>query len=262
MATRPKRSMARKNYKELSDLQLPRVKHPRTEHNNKPHSEESDGELYRLEIIEEDHARDRVRVRYVGYEGDEWRPRSEIMNLSLSDSDSVDDSEGEELPVVCHGSTVRSTVTFPAYVSLYEQLANKIKSVLVCSLKGDPACHISMPFDSIHFDGLSRRAITVQGKARLFTLTKLTNLDDILGHRWYIRGVNSAGDFSYIKPETLRFYMRKSMSKTDYQWENNGILTKHYFGASLHLIFKFVRGEGNCSQWDRILKLCSKAIKL
>jgi len=78
MATRPKRSMARKNYKELSDLQLPRVKRPRTEHNNKPHSEEPDGELYRLEIIEEDHARDRVRVRYVGYEGDEWRPRMKL----------------------------------------------------------------------------------------------------------------------------------------------------------------------------------------
>ena len=63
MGTRPKYSMPRKDYRELADLQLPRVKHSRTEHKNKPHTEEPNSELYRLEIIEEDHARNRVRVR-------------------------------------------------------------------------------------------------------------------------------------------------------------------------------------------------------
>ena len=63
MGTRPKYSMPRKDYRELADLHLPRVKHSRTEHKNKPHTEEPNSELYRLEIIEEDHARNRVRVR-------------------------------------------------------------------------------------------------------------------------------------------------------------------------------------------------------
>ena len=91
-------------------------------------------------------------MQYIGYEGDEWRPKSDIVNLSVSsDSDSDDESEGEELPVLCgHGTAT----AFPGCVSLYEQLAYKIKSVLLYSLKGDPACQISMAFDSIHFDGL------------------------------------------------------------------------------------------------------------
>ena len=250
---RPKRSVPRKNYRKLADLQLPSAKHCRVLREAKPTREEPN-KLYRLEVIEEDTIRDRVRVRYIGYEGDEWRARSDIVQLS---SDPEDESEGEESPVSCHAG---STVTFPVCVSLYEQLAYKIKSVLVCSLKGDPACNINMPFDSIHFIGLVR-SVPVQDRAKSFTVPKLTNLDELLGRRWYIRGVNAAGDFSYVKPETLRFYLRKSKSKPDYQWENNGTLTKHYFGTSLQIVFKFVRGDGNCSHWDHILKLCSKAIK-
>ena len=129
--------------------------------------------------------------------------KNDIVNLSVS-SDSDSDDESEELPVLCGYGTATA---FPGCVNLYEQLAYKIKSVLLCSLKGDPACQISMPFDSIHFDGLIRRSIPVQGTARSFILVKLTNLDEILGQRWYIQGVNAAGDFSYVKPETLRFYL-------------------------------------------------------
>ena len=251
MAERPKHSVSRKDYRQLADIQLP--KRCRVLCEAKP-TREDPNKLYRLEVMEEDTIRDRVRVRYIGYEGDEWRARSDIVELS---SDPEDESEGEESP--CHAG---STVTFPVCVSLYEQLAYKIKPELVCSLKGDPACNINMPFKSIHFDGLVRRSVPVQDRAKSFTVTKLTNLDELLGRRWYIRGVNAAGDFSYVKPETLRFYLRKSKSKPDYQWENNGTLTKHYFGTSLQIVvFKFVRGDGNCSHWDHVLKLCSKAIK-
>ena len=83
-------------------------------------------------------------------------------------------------PVLC------GDMVFPTCLNLYEQLVYKIKSVLVCSLKGDPACHINMPFDSIHFNGLTRKGVPVQGRVKSFTVVKLTNLDEILGQRWYI----------------------------------------------------------------------------
>ena len=255
---RPRRSVPRKNYREMASLQLPSVKRCKVDSAEKANGNtEESNELYRLEVIKEDLIHDRVRVRYIGYEGDEWRPRSDIITLP-SDSESDSESVEDELPAMsCHGNNT----AFPGSVNLYEQLATKIKSALVCSLKGDPACHISMPFDTIHFDGLIRRSVVVQGKTKMFTLEKLTNLNDILGNRWYIRGVNAAGDFSYVKPETVRFYLRKSKSKIDFQVQNNGTLTKSYFGASLHIVFKFVCGDGNCSHWNRVLKLCSKAMK-
>lgn len=194
----------------------PRAQHQENSSENSNSHEEPGNALYRLEVLEEDLTNDRVRIRYIGYEGDEWRARSDIVDLCTSDSDSNNESESEEAPVSC--TCNGRSWAFPTCLSLYELLAYKIKSLLVCSLKGDPACHISMPFDSIHFDGIMR-SVPVQGRVKSYTLAKLTNLDEMLGKRWYIRGINAAGDFSYVKPETLRFYLRKSRSKTDYQWE-------------------------------------------
>ena len=75
MATveRPKRYVPRKNYKELASLQLPSVKCCIVQCMEKPNNEDHN-ELYRLEVIE-DLIHDKVRVRYIGYEGDEWRPK-------------------------------------------------------------------------------------------------------------------------------------------------------------------------------------------
>ena len=67
-----------------------------------------------------------------------------------------------------------------------------------------------MSFDSIYFVGLIRRGTSVARTARQpvklkkYTLSSLTKLD-VLGRRWYIRGLNIAGDFCYVKPGTVNF---------------------------------------------------------
>ena len=71
-----------------------------------------------------------------------------------------------------------------------------------------------MPFDSIPFNGLARKSIPVQGRAKSFTVAKLANLNETLGQCWYIEDVNAAKDFSYVKPERVRFCLRKSKIKT------------------------------------------------
>ena len=114
-------------------------------------------------MIEEDLTHDRVRVRYIGFEGDEWQSRKEIVNLSISHS------EGEELPLELY-PVLCGDMVFPTCLNLYEQLVYKIKSVLVCSLKGDPTCHINMPFDSIYFNGLTRKGVPVQGRVKSILL--------------------------------------------------------------------------------------------
>ena len=37
-------------------------------------------------------------------------------------------------------------------------------------------------------------------------MSSLSKLDDLLGERWYIRGLNSAGDFCYIEPGASIFH--------------------------------------------------------
>ena len=74
MATRyDLRSKDRKNYKELSEVKLPRSQH----------RIQRDTTLYELEIVEEDVYTNRVKVHYIGYESDddEWRDRTEIVTL-------------------------------------------------------------------------------------------------------------------------------------------------------------------------------------
>ena len=63
----------RKDYKQLSDLQLPRLR------------AKQDDKLYDLDIVEEDVLTQRVKVHYIGYgsEDDEWRDKDEIVHLKL-----------------------------------------------------------------------------------------------------------------------------------------------------------------------------------
>ena len=68
---------------------------------------------------------------------------------------------------------------------------------------------MSIPFDTVHFDGLIRRGVLDESsrKQSVYLLTVLTKLDDILGEHWYIRGLNTAGDFCYVQLKTVRYQL-------------------------------------------------------
>ena len=92
----------------------------------------------------------------------------------------------------------------PTHHSLYEELLFQIKSLLTSSRKGDPLCCIN-GFDTIHFEGLARRGVLCKtNRGQVYALPTLTKLDDILGAQWYVRGINTAGDFCYVQPKTVK----------------------------------------------------------
>ena len=94
---------------------------------------------------------------------------------------------------------------------LYDDLRSRIKSLLLSHRKGDPVCHIRS-FNAIEVDGLIRQsklANPTHSKKQVYTLPTLSKLDDILGSRWYIRGINEAGDFCFVPPGTVNFHLRK-----------------------------------------------------
>ena len=104
-----------------------------------------DERLYRLEILEKDNEKDTVKVRYIGYDSnhDEWRPRGDIVDVK----DELEEEDG--------------LLTNPVKVQpfcLYDELAKRIKVLLVSNRKGDPVCSVCMSFDTIYFDGLARRS--------------------------------------------------------------------------------------------------------
>ena len=66
----------------------------------------------------------------------------------------------------------------------------------------------------------------------MYQLCNLTKLDDILGDRWYVRGHNVAGDFRYVKPRTVKYYLKHGRHKVDYQIQSDGSVIKYLFGRN------------------------------
>ena len=91
-----------------------------------------------------------------------------------------------------------------------------------------------MLFDQVSFVSLVVCSSMVpsceQRKKKIYTLLNLSKFDDILDERWYIRGLNMAGDFCYVMHDTLRFYLKYNGGKIDYQLLNDGSIIKQYFG--------------------------------
>ena len=135
--------------------------------------------------MEEDECK--VKIHYVGYSTnyDEWIRRSEIVFKPPS---SLPDET----------------------LSLTLALACSIKQKLVPSRKlEDPAVRIQIPFDSATFQLLQQKGKNVgmwRGQHQ-YTISKYSDLDELLREHWYIRVVNINGDFSYAILATIRFYL-------------------------------------------------------
>ena len=154
MAQRPRRSVSRPDYVALSAVKLPRSR--KISHDTKTCTEGDSDEFYRLRVVDEDDAM--VKVRYIGYSSDfnEWRRKDDIVELSDT---SESDGDSRQLSL---GSLWR--------FCLFEELALRIKELLISSHKKDPMCRIVMSFDRMSFDSLLIRA-TVVPKAGIFHST-------------------------------------------------------------------------------------------
>ena len=207
------------DYKELANLRLPRSRA------EKDRCRES--RLYPVEVIEKDSATGRVKIHYVGYSArcDEWR----------DDSDVVDTSGDIPRPLLSDS------------FSLYQELACKIKLALTSSRKTSPEAKIELPFDEAMFDILKEKG-TLKKKHRgkeIYGITKYGDLDDLLGSKWFIRGLNENGDFCYAILNTVAFYLKGRINIVDFKpSERDGSLTKCLYSQGRSLVFTFVRADG------------------
>jgi len=127
-----------------------------------------------------------------------------------------------------------------------------LKSALASSRKKNPCCRISMRCDGIYFEGLKVRGVVVprtkDSIRKIYMVPKLSSLNDILGQRWYIRGLNDRGDFCYVNPSTVEFHLQPIPGKVGYQISTSGTLESSEFGAGYNLVFSFVREDGTFPQ--------------
>ena len=188
-------------------------------------------------------------MRYFGYgdEYDEWRRIEEIVT--------VDEDEEENDSDLAPSQLLAPTAAMK--FCLFDELACRIKSLLSSSRKASPICSIILSFDPLQFDSLILRATKKEKRTKeVYSLSCLTKLDDLLGDGWHIRGINSAGDFCHVEPDSVRFYLKFLKLKPDFQMKEHGILMKRCFGMKSQLVFQFIRSDGTSQQWGSVLHLC------
>ena len=87
-----------------------------------------------------------------------------------------------------------------------------------------------------------------KGTREIYFLTFLTKLDDLFGNRWYVKEINSAGDFCYVEPGTVTFSLKFVKLKPGFQMKEDGTLAKCYFGVRSQLVFQFVQSDSIAQQ--------------
>ena len=224
------RTSRNRNYRDLSDVHLPRV--TRSVHKQRD-------KLYPVEVVQT--AGSRVKVHYIGYDdsSDEWHELGDIVTTNRRDP-----------------TNTRKSVTQVQPYSLYKELGIKIKQALVYGRKQSPVVKISMAFDYLLFKGGLQTAGTparcVQGYQR-YKIECYSNLDFLLGPNWHYRGVNEHGDYSYTVLDSIEFYLHKRPKLTEYYPSQtvDSETTKVITDTGYLLTFSFVRGYGNGSTFGK-----------
>ena len=141
--------------------------------------------LYPVALLPERSTDNRLLIHYIGYSSDydEWREPEDLVQLQ---SPCLTSEE--------HG--------------FHQDLALKIKSLLVGHRKSNPVSRIEMTFDKVTFDeGLRTKghaSKSVRGTQH-YKISSYNDLDGLLGHNWHYRGLNDVGDFCYVVLETVEY---------------------------------------------------------
>lgn len=213
----------RVDYKAANDIILPVAK---------KRSRPKKSELYPVEVVERDAQSKRVKLHYTGYgsSDDEWRDEDDIVQPRQDPTHLI-------------------TATF----NLYQELALKIKMILQSTRRSNPEVRIVMDFDRVQFDGGIKQAGTLKSRNRVekYTIKNYSDLDEFLGSKWYIRGLNSRGDFCYAILKTVCFYLSRKRPLVDFYPEDQHC-KKNIYHRGYSLVFTFVREDGVSSNFRNV----------
>ena len=191
-----------------------------------------DDTIYPVSVYEnEQDEQGRVKVHYIGYgsQYDEWKEPARLLHVD-------------------------SPCAISEKFDLHQELALRIKSALLPSRKSNPSVKLIMPFDQKVFcEGLASLGYVYKSINQItkYRINQYSDLDDILGKGWHFRGLNSAGDFSFVVLKTTEYYLRHRRPLCHFIPDNNGVPLKTCIPQGYALHFTFMRGDGVPSDFGR-----------
>ena len=186
----------------------------------------TDSKLYEVEVIEIDKAANRVKLHFKGYSEkyDEWRPYDEM-----------------KLPVIWF-----EQMSKPTDASFDDRLHREIKRKLYSGRREDPEVRIEVPCDE---DVFSRSIAMVAFKSTernkvIYRLHSNEKLDECIGLKWSERIMNENGDFAFVVPGTVRFWLASRNPIVEFK-----LIGDKYIRSEIddghQVVFTFVRGDSN-----------------
>ena len=118
----------------------------------------------------------------------------------------------------------------------------KIKSSLTSKRKLNPKVRVDMPFDEKMFCQRLQCKRTESRTVRevtYYTISTYKDLDELLGHNWHYREINSAGDFCYVVLETVKYHLYRCKPLIQYVLCENGKPVQAKTPQGHALIFSF-----------------------
>ena len=183
-----------------------------------------------------------MKIHYVGYSSrfDEWNPFGEEEG-----SECFLFVRKEKLFIPSENSLVDRTKTF------HGQLFCEIKKKLWSGRREDPEISIDLNVEQdVFMEGLGSVLLgIIQRGKNVYQVKSNRMLDPFLGMKWDERILNPAGDFVYVIPGTIKYWMGQRNPITGYK-----IIGEQYIKSEIEnsyfITFQFVRGDGNRNNYQ------------
>ena len=193
----------------------------------------TDRNIYPVEITQVDKARNMVKIHFKGYSEkfDEWRPCDEnnLPEIRLEPmSQPTDDSLSDRPQAFCE--------------RVYREIKRKLYSVR----REDPEVRIEIQVDDDVFNESLGKITSKRYQRNKLIYEVLSNetLDCFIGTKWNERIMNENGDFAYVVPGTLRFWLTKRNPVVGFKLIGNKYVRSE-IEDGYRVVFTFVCGDGN-----------------
>ena len=210
-----------RNYRQLSNVTIPRINRTRTQ-----------DKLYPVEVVERNGSQ--VKIHYIGYDNstDEWRELTDLQTQEIHNNSS---------------NNIDNTIIQP--YSLYSELRIKIKQALVCGRKQSPVVTIDMGFDYLLFKGCLQAAGIPKQLVHVANDIKYRAIT-IWMYSWDKTGITEGSDYAFVVLSTIEYYILYRKSITEYCPLQSSPMP-HTVDTGYSLKFSFVRGHGNTSTFGK-----------
>ena len=172
---------------------------PYVKQTTKKKRKKNDIDLYEVEIKEVDRKKGRIKIHFKGYHDryDEWRPVARLERIFIASCESI---EGHK-------------------EKFFDRLYRQIKRALYSGRKEDPEVRIELPInEDIFRAGISLSGIIKSERGKeVYRILSNRDLDNCLNFKWDERIQNENGDFAYVVPGTVKFWIIKRAPIVEYK---------------------------------------------